>query len=145
MSRSISWTKSKPSTTTSHALLGLLRCKPWTTYELAKQVQRSLGGSGRAPSASSTTSRSASSPPASRPRPTQHDRARDRGPCTRSPRAGRQALRTWLDEPPAPPALEFEAMVKVFFADAGTLAQLRHTLDAVEANARATAARSCER
>ena len=30
-------------TTTSYALLGLLNIRPWTTYELAKQVQRSLG------------------------------------------------------------------------------------------------------
>ena len=29
-------------TTTSYAILGLLALKPWTTYELAKQVQRSL-------------------------------------------------------------------------------------------------------
>ena len=29
-------------TTTSYALLGLLRLRPWTTYELAKQAQRSL-------------------------------------------------------------------------------------------------------
>jgi hypothetical protein len=50
--------------------------------------------------------------------------------------AGRRALRKWLDEPPAPPQLEFEAMVKVFFADAGTLDQLRHTLEEVETNAR---------
>jgi PadR family transcriptional regulator AphA len=29
-------------TTTSYALLGLLRLRPWTTYELAKQAQKSL-------------------------------------------------------------------------------------------------------
>ena len=29
--------------TTSHAILGLLSLRSWTTYELAKQVQRSLG------------------------------------------------------------------------------------------------------
>ncbi len=29
-------------TTTSHALLGLLAVRDWTTYELAKQVKRSL-------------------------------------------------------------------------------------------------------
>jgi PadR family transcriptional regulator AphA len=40
-------------------------------------------------------------------------------------RAGRAALRRWLDEPPEPPTLEFEGMVKVFFADAGSLEQLR--------------------
>src|SRR5688572_5469801 len=31
-----------PRTTTSYAILGLLSVRRWTTYELAKQVQRSL-------------------------------------------------------------------------------------------------------
>ena len=29
-------------TTTSYAILGLLAIKPWTTYELAQQMDRSL-------------------------------------------------------------------------------------------------------
>ena len=33
----------KPLTTTSYAILGLLRLRSWTPYELAKQVQKSLG------------------------------------------------------------------------------------------------------
>jgi hypothetical protein len=44
---------------------------------------------------------------------------------------GRSALRAWLDEAPAPPTLEFEGMVKVFFADGGTLEQLRATLTSI--------------
>ena len=32
-----------PLSPTSHALLGLLAIQPWSTYELAKQVERSLG------------------------------------------------------------------------------------------------------
>ena len=44
---------------------------------------------------------------------------------------GRRALRRWLDEPPAAPSLEFEGLVKVFFADGGTLEQLRSTLTAI--------------
>ena len=32
----------KELTTTSYALLGLLALKPWTTYELAQQMDRSL-------------------------------------------------------------------------------------------------------
>ena len=32
-----------PLSTTSYAILGLLALRPWTTYELAKQVQKSLG------------------------------------------------------------------------------------------------------
>jgi hypothetical protein len=50
--------------------------------------------------------------------------------------AGRAALKAWLDEPSTPPVLEFEAMIRVFFADGGTLEQLRRTLDGVESAAR---------
>jgi PadR family transcriptional regulator AphA len=116
--------------TTSHAVLGLLSLRSWTTYELAKQVQRSLGwfwpraerklyeepkrlvAAGYATSEAEMTG--------ARPR-TVYAVTTD----------GRAALRTWLDEPPAPPLLEFEGMVKVFFADGGTLAQLRATLDTI--------------
>jgi hypothetical protein len=50
-------------------------------------------------------------------------------------RKGRTALRRWLGEPPAPPTLEFEGMVKVFFADGGSLEQLRATLTTIAATA----------
>ena len=50
---------------------------------------------------------------------------------------GRKALKRWLDDAPAAPALEFEALVKVFFSDGGTLAQLRSTIDHVERDAAA--------
>src|SRR5438128_11477377 len=30
-------------TTTSYAILGLLAVKPWTTYELAQQMERAMG------------------------------------------------------------------------------------------------------
>jgi DNA-binding PadR family transcriptional regulator len=129
----------KPLTTTSHAILGLLALKPWTTYELAKQVQRSLGwfwpraerklydepkhlvAAGLATATAQQTGL----------------RQRTVYAITA---AGRRALRSWLDEPAAPPTLEFEAMVKVFFADAGTLAQLRRTLTSVEETATARGA-----
>lgn len=121
----------KTLSTTSHALLGLLALRPWTTYELTKQVQRGLGwfwpraerklydepkklvAAGLATAAEEHTGR--------RPRTVYAITA-----------AGRRALAGWLSTPPAPPSLEFEAMVKVFFADAGTLEQLRDTLDHVE-------------
>jgi len=121
----------KPLTTTSHALLGLLNVKPWTTYELAKQVQRSLGwfwprterklydepkhlvAAGLATATEQRTGK--------RPRTVYAITT-----------AGRRALRSWLGEEPQPPAFEFEAMIKVFFADGGTLQQLRDTLARVE-------------
>jgi hypothetical protein len=44
-------------------------------------------------------------------------------------------LRRWLDEPPVPPTLEFEGLVKVFFADGGTLAHLETTIERIERDA----------
>ena len=126
----------KPLTTTSHALLGLLNIQPCSTYELAKQVDRSLGWfwprterkiydeakklveSGHATATPQTTG--------SRPRTVYKITAK-----------GRRTLRAWLYEGSAPPKLEAEALVRVFFADAGTLDQLRTTLDDLAANAEA--------
>jgi PadR family transcriptional regulator, regulatory protein AphA len=119
-----------PGTTTSYAILGLLSLRSWTTYELAKQVQRSLGwfwpraerklydepkrlvAAGLASSESEMTG--------ARPRT-----------VYAVTRRGRNALRRWLDEAPAPPTLEFEGMIKVFFADGGSLEQLRATLTSI--------------
>jgi DNA-binding PadR family transcriptional regulator len=120
----------RPLTTTSHALLGLLRVRPWTTYELAKQVQKGLGwfwpraerklydeprhlvAAGLATATEASTGR------------------RRRTVYAITP-AGRKALRAWLSEPSAPPVLELEAMVRVFFADGGPKASLLATLDGV--------------
>jgi PadR family transcriptional regulator AphA len=124
----------KPLTTTSYAVLGLLNVRPWTTYELAKQVSRSLQWFW---------------PRAERKLYEEPKHLVDTGLATateertgRRPRtvyaitaAGRRALRRWLGEPSSPPTMEFEAMVRVFFADAGTLPQLGRTLAGVEADA----------
>jgi DNA-binding PadR family transcriptional regulator len=124
-------------TTTSYAILGLLSVRPWTTYELAKQVQRSLNwfwpraerklydepknlvADGLATATAESTGK----------RPRTVYEITD---------LGRDALAGWLDEEPAPRSGEFEAMLKVFFGNAGTLDQLRTTLDrvAVEAQER---------
>jgi DNA-binding PadR family transcriptional regulator len=121
-------------TTTSYALLGLLALRSWTTYELAKQAQRSLNwfwpraerklydepkhlvDAGLATSRAETTGK--------RPRTVYS-----------ITRAGRRELARWLDEPAAPRAGEFEAMVKIFFADAGDLDQLEATLRRVREEA----------
>jgi PadR family transcriptional regulator AphA len=126
----------EPKSTTSHAVLGLLALRSWTTYELAKQVQRSLGWfwpraerklydePKRLVAAGLATAKPEMT--GARPRTIYAATAR-----------GRKALRRWLDEPPAPPTLEFEGMVKVFFADGGTLEQLRATLMSIAENAEA--------
>ncbi len=121
-------------TTTTYAILGLLGVRSWTTYELAKQVQRSLKwfwpraerklydepkrlvADGLATATKETTGK--------RPRTVYG-----------ITEAGREELRRWLDEPPAPPTIEFEGLVKIFFAEAGSLDQLNATLDAIAAEA----------
>jgi DNA-binding PadR family transcriptional regulator len=120
----------KPLTSTSHALLGLLALRPWTTYELAKQVQRSLGWFWP------RTERKLYDEPkrlVAAGLATATDEVVGKRPRTvyAITPAGRKALRRWLGEPSEPPTLEFEAMVRVFFADSGSLDQLRSTLEQV--------------
>jgi len=122
-------------TTTSYAILGLLAIRPWTTYELAKQMEVSLRNFW---------------PRAERKLYDEPKKLVEHGLATmvrdavgNRPRSvyeitdqGRQALRDWLDEPGALPALEFEALIKAFFAEHGTkdqlLANLEHIRDGCE-------------
>ena len=123
-------------TTTSYAVLGLLALRDWSTYELAKQMARSM----RLwwPRAESRVYEE----------PKRLLRlglvtATDEGVGDR-PRtvysittAGRNALEAWLDEPAKLFRLEFEGMLKVFFADQGTLPQLHARIDDIAESARA--------
>lgn len=106
-------------TTTSFAILGLLAIRPWTTYELAVQMERTLNrvwprarsrlydepkklvAHGLAEAAKSSVGR--------RPR-TVYTITEE----------GREALAEWLHTPGAGPSLEFEQHLKLFFADFGT-------------------------
>ena len=121
-------------TTTTYAVLGLLALRPWTTYELAKQVQRSLRWFW--PRAErklyDEPKRLAEEGLATATR--EHTGRRGRTVYTITD-AGRAALREWLGEPFAPPTTEFEGMVKVFFSDAGSKDQLLATLERIEAQA----------
>ena len=105
--------------TTSFAMLGMLAIRPWSTYELAKHVDHSLRPlwprarsnlfnepkklvvHGLAAATEETVGR------------------RHRTLYTITP-AGRRALRQWLGTPGEGPVLEFEQLLKVFFADQGT-------------------------
>lgn len=126
----------KPLTTTSYALLGLLSIRSWSTYELAKQVERSLGWFWPRTErkiydeakrlVAQGLAAAHQEPTGSRPRTVYQ--------ITRS---GREALEGWLSDGSAPPKLEAEALVRVFFADAGDLVQLRATLDDLAITARA--------
>ncbi|MCX5042832.1 PadR family transcriptional regulator [Aldersonia sp. NBC_00410] len=121
-------------TTTAYALLGLLSVRSWTTYELAKQVQRSLNWFW--PRAErklyDEPKRLVAGGLATAVQEQQGKRPRTVYQITPE---GRAALGDWLGEPPAPRTLEFEGMVKIFFADGGSLDQLVGTLDAIEEEA----------
>lgn len=106
-------------TTTSYALLGMLAIRSWTTYELAKHMDRSLGRLW--PRARSNLFNEPK-------RLVAHGLAtateelvgrRPRTVYTITP-AGRRALRRWLGTPGEGPVMEFEQGLKVFFADHGS-------------------------
>lgn len=126
--------------TTGYAILGLLAIKPWSTYELAQQVKVSLNffwprterqlyeqpkllvAAGLATAKREYVGR--------RPRTVYKITAK-----------GRRALRAWLAEPGAAPQLEWEAMLKVFFAEHATKDDLlAHLRGIAEARRRATEA-----
>jgi len=109
--------------TTSYAILGLLAIKPWSTYELAKQMQRDLRFVW--PRAESNLYAepkklvahgfaSASSEPRGKRRRTVY---------SITP-AGRRALAAWLETEAAEPRWESESIVKLLFATHGSTEQL---------------------
>jgi DNA-binding PadR family transcriptional regulator len=104
-------------TTTAYALLGLLAIRPWTTYELNKQVARSLRLIW--PRAESNVYEGPKALVA-------HGLATARQEYVgRRPRtvyaitpAGRRALHRWRATPGAGPSIEFEALLKVLLGEA---------------------------
>lgn len=128
-------TPARPRSTTAYAILGLLALQPWSTYELAQQVQRSLNWFW---------------PRAERRLYDEPKRLVADGLAIATPGftgqrrrtvyeitpAGREELADWLGRPPEPRAVDFEGMLKVFFADAGSRSALLATLDEIAADAR---------
>jgi DNA-binding PadR family transcriptional regulator len=119
-------------TTTSYAILGLLAVKPWTTHELVQQVDRSLRRLW--PRSQSKLYEEpkklvahglakATDDPVGR-------RRRTRYTITAK---GRRALAEWLRVPGDGPALEFEQLLKISFADSGSRADVLANLDATRA------------
>jgi PadR family transcriptional regulator, regulatory protein AphA len=132
---------SPPLTTTSYAVLGLLAVRPWSSYELTQQMDRSLGRVWpRAVSKLYDEPKKLASHGLARSAIQQTGR-RTRTVYTITAQ-GRRALAEWLGEPGEGPVLEFEQLLKVFFADNGTKADLLATLAAAQAWARARCAES---
>lgn len=106
-------------TTTSYALLGLLAIKPWSTYELTQQMDRSLGRIWpRATSKLYEEPKKLVALGFARSR-VERVGERPRTVYSVTPK-GRRALAAWLREPPAGPVLEAEPLLRMFFADNGT-------------------------
>jgi DNA-binding PadR family transcriptional regulator len=105
-------------TTTSYALLGLLAMKPWTTYELAQHMGRSLARLWpRAVSKVYEEPKKLAELGLAHAR-SEHVGRRPRTVYAITPK-GRRALRAWMSQPGRGPVLEFEALMKVFFAENG--------------------------
>jgi len=130
-----------PLTTTSYAVLGLLAVKPWSSYELTQQMDRSLGRVW--PRA---VSKLYEEPKKLASHGLAHATTEKNGQRTRTvytiTAEGRRALAEWLGQPGEGPALEFEQLLKVFFAEHATKADLLATLAAAQAWARARSAES---
>lgn len=116
-------------TGTTYAVLGLLAVQPWSTYELTRQMDRTLGrvwpraqsklyeepkklvALGLASAEDETVGR--------RPRTVYSITA-----------TGRRALARWLQQPGQGPVLEFEQLVKLSFAEHGTREDALRTIAA---------------
>lgn len=122
---------------TSFAILGLLAIKPWSTYELTKQMRRGIAYVW--PRAESNLYKE---PPrlveagfATAERRLSGRRARTVYAITP---AGREALVAWLERPAAPTLLESEAMLKVLYGNLTTPDVLIGHLEAFAEDAEVT-------
>jgi PadR family transcriptional regulator AphA len=132
----MSSTNGRPLTTTSYAILCLLAIRPWSTYELAKQMRRSLHH---------IWPRAESNVYAEPKRLVEAGLARAEAQTIgKRPRTvytitaeGRSAIERWLEAESAPSRFESEALVKVLFANYGTRDDLLKNLRAFAAEAAA--------
>lgn len=115
-------------TTTSFAILGLLAVKPWTTYELAQQMKRAVGQFW--PRAESNLYAEPKKLVALGLALSSQEKVgnRPRTLYTITPE-GREALAGWIPAPASGPVLEWETMLKVFFAEHGSKDDLLAAID----------------
>jgi DNA-binding PadR family transcriptional regulator len=114
-------------TTTSYAILGLLSLRSWTTYELTEQMRRALGQFWPRAESGIYTEPKKLVDAGYATAETEYVGQRQRQRYTITT-AGRKALREWIPTPGPPPQVEFEQLIKVFFAERGTRADLLRTL-----------------
>ncbi len=119
---------------TSFAILGLLSIQPFTTYELAQQMDRTV--SWFWPRAASMIYEEPKKLVAEGLATSQVTfTGKRRSTVYEITDAGRASLGDWLDAPAAGMRMEFETMLKVAFADAGDVRQLRAAVREIRVDA----------
>jgi len=125
---------SRPLTTTSYAILGLLAIQPWSTYELAQLMKRSMHFFW--PRAESNLyaepKRLVEAELATAEVTWNGDRKRTVYSITLK---GSEALRHWLSEEPAPQRVESEPALRLLFGNVGSSAELQAAIARVAADA----------
>ena len=126
----------KKLSTTSYVILGLLALKPWTSYELAQQMRRSIrfywprAESGIYEEPKKLVAHGL----ATATREATGRRERTVYAITED---GHEALRLWLSTPGGMPVVEFDGILRVLFADQGgkdhALAAIREIRDQARA------------
>jgi PadR family transcriptional regulator AphA len=121
--------------TTSFAMLGMLAIRPWSAYELAKHMDRSLRPLW--PRARSHLFNEPKKLVAHGLAVASYEAVgrRPRTVYSITPR-GRRALHKWLGTPGVGPVIEFEQLLKVFFADQGGKTQALRAVANIKAWAR---------
>lgn len=121
-------------TTTSYALLSQLALRPWSTYELARQSARYFRYVW--PRAESAIYREVKQLAAEGLVEAHKEYVGRRARTVYSiSKDGLAELRSWLDVPPAPFAMEFEGMLRLFVAPVAETEQVRAALKQVRADA----------
>lgn len=120
----------------TYGLLGMLAVRPWTSYELTRQVRRSLQfiwptSEGHLYREQGRLVKLGWARVEEEPAGL---RTRKRYSITKK---GRRALAEWLSTEPQQPILQVEGIMRTFFADQGSPAQLVASMEATSRDARA--------
>jgi PadR family transcriptional regulator AphA len=122
-------------TTSSYALLGLLALQPWSAYELAQQATRSLRYAHPRTESHLYEEVKRLVRLGWATNHTEHHGRRQRTVYEITD-DGRRALQAWFTTPPRSPQLDFEALLRLLFADQTDTATLDRSLQETADNAR---------
>jgi DNA-binding PadR family transcriptional regulator len=120
-------------TTTSYAMLGMLAIRPWTTYELARHMERGVGRLWPPSARSNRYNEPKKLVALGLAKASEEAVGRRPRTVYRVTPKGRRALAAWLDAPGEPTRLESEQLLQLFFAEQGTADQARATIAAIAA------------